>query len=646
MRNSYANKVGRMLKFKGGKSKRDKAAPARPVASAAPVHPRAADLTVGDYANGVPNIKLGAMFGSLMRQLLWVIPLFLMGCVAAWMLTADFKRTYTGQGTIMVQLGDEYVYQPIAGTQNQSSLMQTPDTITLNEVAILQSNEVLSQVIEKISDGPGGLAAFDRRLAQQLARYPEGSGGYQLAYIQLRKKMDQSFSVGARPRSSIIDMSFKHENPEFAVDTLNLLIDTYMSYRRSIFVEGAGEVITERRKDTEAQLRANERRMASFLSKNGISDFTSEQVGASTRTEDLRATLNTLQAQIVETERSLASVEDQLRQTPAEINLYVDDRASNRIAQAELELKQLLAKYLPNSDPVRQKQLEIEQLKSLQQRSGGQATGGRRVGPNPVHQDLMRSRNTLSAAADSLREREVVVQRQLNESDSKLRRMTALAPTFNDILRERETLNNRLKTYLNKEQEALITQQQAETSAENVKIISKATYPMRGRNMRMLAFVGASAAWGFTLLMLALFRVFIDPRLYVAPNTMTGTSAAYVPAAEPGAMAGRSSQQSQYAHHSPQNMPSHQPQEYVPPADHAYADPYASGYNQYNSQTPAQPYQPVMDSGAPYHGSGAGYAPIQPVANHAAGYAPQPVSDPYGEATQNPYQNAPYRQAS
>ena len=52
-----------------------------------------------------------------------------------------------------------------------------------------------------------------------------------------------------------------------------------------------------------------------------------------------------------ETETALATVENQLRATPKEINLYVDDRASARISQAELELKQLLAKYLPTSDP-------------------------------------------------------------------------------------------------------------------------------------------------------------------------------------------------------------------------------------------------------------------------------------------------------
>ena len=80
----------------------------------------------------------------------------------------------------MVQLGDEYVYQPIAGTQTQSSLLQTPDTITLNEVAIIKNPAVMDQVIAGIAASPGGLSAFDRTIAakdggssRRIARLPE-----------------------------------------------------------------------------------------------------------------------------------------------------------------------------------------------------------------------------------------------------------------------------------------------------------------------------------------------------------------------------------------------------------------------------------------------------------------------------------------
>lgn len=563
-----------MPKFRLGKKKGRAAVPAMPTrpASTAYVDPvRTTDLTVGDYANGIPNIRLGEVFKSFMRQLLWIIPLFAIGVVGSWFLTADFKRSYTGEGTIMVQLGDEYVYQPVAGTTAQSSLMQTPDTITLNEVAIIKNPEVMDKVIAEISQSPGGLKAFSPRIAAKMARHSEGSMGYKLAYMELRKAIDDSFHVSSRPKSSIIDMSFKHEDPQFAVTTLNGLMDAYMDYRRTVFIDVEGDLISQRRADTEAKLKENQRRLQSFLNKNNISDFVSERTGVSTRTEDLRTALNALRADIVQNERSLASVEDQLRQTPATIDLYRDDRASNRIAQAELELQQLLAKYLPDSAPVRQKQAEVESLKALQQASDGRVMGGRRIGPNAVHQDLMRQRNTFQAAADSLREKEVVLQHQLNTADAKVRQLNKLYPAYNDLLREQETLEARLKIFLTEEQEAIIDRQEAETASENVRVISKATYPIKGPNTRLLAFIGASMAWGFTLFMFALFRVFADPRLYVSPTSRASTGGAR------------------------QSVPDRAPERFQPYVPVAPADQTVVNYPGYEAATSFQEYQPASD---------------------------------------------------
>jgi len=151
-----------------------------------------------------------------------------------------------------------------------------------------------------------------------------------------------------------------------------------------------------------------------------------EQTGLRERTEDLKASLNGTRASIAEAEAALAAVEDQLRQTPETIDLYVDDRAQQRVAQAELELRQLMAKYLPTSDPVKQKQTELNELRALQSANGGRASGGRRVGPNTTHQTLMENRNELVATADSLREREFTQQRQLNSADAKVRKLTQI----------------------------------------------------------------------------------------------------------------------------------------------------------------------------------------------------------------------------
>jgi len=479
--------------------------------------PRMADLTVGDYANGMPNIRLGEMFKSFLRQLFWLIPLAIIGFLVAGWATKDLKRTYTGDGRIMVQLGEEYVYNPVGQTATGNGLTTTIDTITLTEAALMKNGTLIQQVIGEMTPDRSSQDRFDKKAFEKI-RNAGNERARQDAVMELRKKVDESFAVLPRPKSSIIDVVYKHENPDVAVQTTNAFIDAYMSFRRQVFVEGSSELITERREATEAQLTSNERAIAWFLTKNDVSDFTSEQKGLQKRTEDLKASLNGTRASIAETEAALAEVEDQLRATPQTIDLYRDDRAAQRVSQAELELRQLMAKYLPTSDPVRQKRTELNELRALQNSYGGKASGGRRVGPNPTHQALVTRRNTLAASADSLREREFTQQRQLNSADGKIRKLTSLTPEYQNLLRERETLNERLKSYNAKEQEALVDAQQAEAQAENVKVISYAEYANKGRNMRKIMWALATLGWLIVLTFMALIRVFLDPKLYAVPG--------------------------------------------------------------------------------------------------------------------------------
>jgi len=367
--------------------------------------PRMSDLTVGDYANGMPRIRLGEFFKSFANQLKWVVPLLIVGTIASWVLTKDFKRTYSGEGRILVQLGDEYVFESVTSGQPQG-MQLTPDHIVLNETGIMKNADIIEQVVGEMVSMPG---IGEKRFAEE---------------------------------------AFKKINSSTGVDRVNAQVELAK------------------------QLDENEAKIANFLRKNGVSDFDSERGGVTKRTEELRTQLNTLRSDMTETERALATVEQQLRGLPEQIDLYVDDRASQRIAQAELELKQLLAKYVPGSPPVRQKQSEINELKSLLAGNAGRAAGGRRVGPNPVYQSTLQNRNGLQSRADSLREKEYVLQRQLDAADAKVRRLQDISPTYASLLRDRETLNQRLKSYTAKEQEALVNQEQAESSSENVRVIS------------------------------------------------------------------------------------------------------------------------------------------------------------------------------
>lgn len=485
------------------------------------------DMTVSDYMTSMPNISLRSLFKGLMKQILWVIPVFLIGCFAIFQLTKDIKRSYRGEGRLLVQIGPEYIYTPIgANSNNSGGVSQTPDTIALNEVGIMKNSEIIDQVIGIMTSARGNLSErqaqdlFNERAFEKI-REAEANGSkreIEDAYSQLHKAVSNSYHVVPQPKSSLIDVAYEHEDPEIAVEMTNQFIDAYRVYRREVFVEGSEDTISERRDETEKQLKSNELKIARFLERNNISDFTSEQDGLRNRSEALKAELNMLRGLMSETESSLATVDDQLRGTPQTINLYVDDRASQRIAQAELELKQLLAKYLPTSNPVRQKQTELNELKALLSANNGKATGGRRVGPNPVYQTLLTRRNTLKASADSYREKEFTLQKQLDSAVSKVRQLTKISPEYQNLLRERKTLSAALDTYNARAQEALVDLAQAEANNENIKVISYANFAIKGQNVGKLIWAGGSLAWALTLMMLALLAVFLNPENFKAPS--------------------------------------------------------------------------------------------------------------------------------
>ena len=477
--------------------------------------PPQVDRTLGEMTGGMGQIRVGAFAREFVRNLRWAVPLFLAGVVGTWWLTKDFQRTYTGEGRVLAQISSEYVYDPVPG-QTNPALMITPDHIVLNEVGIMTSPVVTRGVLERLIDTDGyGLARIEPGLSGKIR-----PGQSPADNADIFRSFEKRIVVNPLAKSSVINVSFKHPEPEIAVAGLNAFLDAYMEERKQLFVSETADNVMRRREATEGQLAENEASIAAFLRRNTISDFNSEREGVNERTEGLKAQLNDLRAMIAESETALGEVERQLRATPDTIDLFVDDRASQRVAQAELELKQLLAKYLPTSDPVRQKRTEIAELKSLQAGNGGRAAGGRRVGPNPVFQELTTERNNLARQADSLREKEIVLQQQLNSADTKTRKLRDLSPVYENLLRERDTLQARLRSLNTREQEALISQAQAQADSENVRVISRATAARKGRNMRAIMWLAATVVWGgIVFLLTLLWTLFGDIYARPAPAT-------------------------------------------------------------------------------------------------------------------------------
>lgn len=472
-------------------------------------------LTVGDYANGMPNIRLSQIPSSFMRQIPWMLPAMLVMIAASWWFTKDIKREHKADGRILVQMGAEYVYDPASGNAN-SGINITADQITQTESGIIKNSVVIDQVISQLIASPSMGGVGGERFAPKLyAKWVKAAPADKAdRWNDIVKFVDKSYSVMPKPKSFYVDLAYKHEDGAVAVKALDIFMTAYLDFRNNIFVSEVSGLVSEQRSATEEQLSEVERKIQSILNRNGISEFDSERAGVQTRSETLRTELNTLRGRISAVEAALAVSEDQLRTTPEMIDLQVDDRASQRLAQAELERRQLLAKYLPTSNPVRSKEAEISEIRAQIASNGGKPAGGRRVGPNTVYQALMTQRNTYQAQADSFREQEITLSAQLNTATSKVKRMRQLNPTYQNLLREKASLEERMSGLNAKEQIALVNKQQQDSKSDNIKIIARPTMPRKGRNMRKIMFALAALGSIFSVMMLALLRVFLDPNLY------------------------------------------------------------------------------------------------------------------------------------
>ena len=110
-------------------------------------------LTVGDYANGMPNIRLSQIPASFARQLPWMLPAIGLMVYASWHFTKDIKRQYVAEGRIMVKLGPEHVYDPTTGNKN-SGITITSDQVVLTEIGIIKNSDIIDQVINQMIASP------------------------------------------------------------------------------------------------------------------------------------------------------------------------------------------------------------------------------------------------------------------------------------------------------------------------------------------------------------------------------------------------------------------------------------------------------------------------------------------------------------
>jgi len=471
------------------------------------------------------------LLALLWRRLPLMILVFVVIVAIGVLVALQLKPVFPAHSSLLIRLGQEYVYQPSVGDAARGA---TPDNdqVVQSELEILQSAAVKRKTVEDI-----GVARMSPTLGRAYADADdEKRRDIEAAAV---KMIDTGLKVQTAPDSAIVKLSYTAKDPELAALVLNTLVDEYLRYRRTVLIDGEAGQIEAQLKDFQTRLDAADAAYQAFLADNGVGsgDFDAEKTSLTQIYAQLTTEAYSNQASLSEAQGRLGVTRQRAAEAQPEIGLYrdLDHQSQDELNKLVVQRQDLLSRYLPGAQPVRDVDQKIAALQALIAR--GPADGGaRRIGPNPIYQSLITDRDQLEAQVASYKDRLAEVRASLAEVAARRQKLAALEPQFQTLARQRDLLAANVKTLAQRAQESQAAQAMAKSGQDNIRVVERAYPAVKGTSLKQPVMILSVLFAGFAALCAGLFSAVLS-KGYATAETIERTLNLPVLASAPARLA-------------------------------------------------------------------------------------------------------------
>jgi uncharacterized protein involved in exopolysaccharide biosynthesis len=433
------------------------------------------------------------LWRSKVLMLMVFLPIMLIGVAIA--LVVPTK--YAASTRLLVRLGQEYVFDPVVGDAAKGAFPQQEEVLQA-ETELARSPVIAERTINRI-----GLKQLYPDLSEAKLRARNGQA-YEVDQRALEAFL-KDLGVGSAPKSSILRLTYAHEQPQLAADTLNAFVAEYLTYRREILSGGGVEGLSEQRGLIEGRLKAADDSMRGYLIRNGVSDFEAESAAATKLFADISDEMSKVESARREAEAKVQGLRRQLASTSKEVDLYVETTSEQELMKLRVEREDLLTRYLPDSRAVQDINRRITQLETFLK--SAPAAGLRRIGPNPTYQALETDEAVQTANITALQGRAQELARQMKDAERRLGSLAALEPEYLRLKRERDALEFSAGTFATREQTERTRAELASRSVDNISVYEPARAPVKGDSPKRIIAAAAAIFGLLSALAIGLFRI-------------------------------------------------------------------------------------------------------------------------------------------
>jgi uncharacterized protein involved in exopolysaccharide biosynthesis len=453
------------------------------------------------------------------------------------------RTTYTAQSRLLVLFSKQYSAQGDVG--EAATFLPDQSQIVRNEMELLTSPLLVEQVLDDLGIDvvypdmvrTSLLQDLKRFLAEQWAsvrqalHIPQASRGRLTDERVLMNRAVQRFlndlTVTPVKDANILMVAFNHPDPELAAGVVNTTVNHYLEERSKIFTQDKTKQLTTERNRYADRLAAADEEIEQFKLTNHISAFEDEKSLLLRQQAETRNDRNNSATRLDEAQARVGELENALHQVPKDIPLYsekgtVDAGDNMRAALLTLKLRrsELLTKFVANSRYITDLDQQIADLEAQLAKAPEKSQDAVRTGRNAVYDNLQADMLRQQADVESLKSRIESLNSQLKELDARLAEFDRLERTYNSLTLNRALVEQNLKTYSQRLEEAQILENMERSKSANVRVIETAEPPSVGSGTRRLV-VAMGLAIGLIAAIAMIFLLDATREMLITPEAVS-----------------------------------------------------------------------------------------------------------------------------
>jgi polysaccharide biosynthesis protein PslE len=301
------------------------------------------------------------------------------------------------------------------------------------------------------------------------------------------KRFMEVLNVDWVKKSNVIDISFKHSNPQLAAETVNTFVKAYLDRSLQVHNTTASyNFFQEQAERLKQQMWKSEEALKRFLDENHIIDLKEEKNILIQQVGKLKSEINDSRTQEAESDSKVKEIRSTLSTVPERIktdeevdaNPQIVGELESKLVEYELQEKELLLKYKETSLPVKDIRAKIQIIRNKMAEVDKKKYGKTQYGINVAYEGLKRDLYGSETDLKSIRSKIIAQSEQLDRLVKTLNRLTDLEVTSDRLQHQVDDDRTNYDNYNKKLNESRISEAMDTEKLTNASLIEPARIPV------------------------------------------------------------------------------------------------------------------------------------------------------------------------